>query len=381
VRGLRALWLRLRGMFRSERANGELAAELESHLAMDIEDGVRAGLSRVEARRRALIKLGGLEQTKQAYRERRGLPWMEDLLRDVRYAMRQLRRSPGFTAVALVTLALGIGANTGIFTLLDAVLLKSLPVPHPEQLFLVKQNDRAAENSRFPWPLFDRLRHQLPASAPIAAMSWPDDFYTSISGGQQERAMGQLVSGNYFQVFETWPALGRLLTPQDDAKLSGGAVAVISYGYWRQRFAGDPAVIGRKLMINHVPFTVVGVAARGFFGARPGKEPDFWIPLTMQHDVRYHDHYSAWAAEDLQPWVPQERLSWLQMVVRVKDPAVLPELTAVLNRQCRDFLDEVAQSLQGVADVQWMKNVRLTLEPGNVVSRTYGATSNTRCCC
>src|SRR5271170_5871690 len=184
-------------MLRSERANGEFAAELESHLAMDIDDGVRAGLSREEARRRALIKLGGLEQTKQAYRERRGLPWMEDLLRDVHYAMRQLRRSPGFTAVALVTLALGIGANTGIFTLLDAVLLKSLPVPHPEQLFLVKQNDRVAENSRYPWPFFDRLRRQLPVSAPIAAMSWPDDFYTSIGGGEQEHAMGQLVSGNY----------------------------------------------------------------------------------------------------------------------------------------------------------------------------------------
>ena len=195
-------------------------------------------------------------------------------------------------SVALLTLALGIGATSGIFTLVDAVLLKSLPVPRPEQLFLVKQTDHPAEKTRVSYPFYLHLRQQLPHTAGIGAMTWPDNFYINAGTEQPERALGQLVSGNYFQVFETWPFLGRLLTPADDAKVSGSAVAVISYGYWQRRFAGDPGVIGRKVTVNGVPFSIVGVAARGFFGARAGKEPDFWMPLTMQSDVRYHDHYS-----------------------------------------------------------------------------------------
>src|SRR6202453_698276 len=277
MRKLRTLWIRIRRMCGAGRTDEQLAAELESHLQMHIEDTLRSGLPPEEARRQALIRLGGLEQTQQAFREQATLPALEILLHDARYALRQLRRSPGFTTVALLTLALGIGATTGIFTLVDAVLLKSLPVPRPEQLLLVKRTDQTAEKTRVSYPFFLHVRQQLPDTAVIGAMAWPDDFYINAGTQQPERALGQLVSGNYFQVFETWPVLGRLLAPTDDAKLSGSAVAVISYGYWQRRFAGDPGVIGRKVTVNSVPFSIVGVAARGFFGARAGMEPDLWM--------------------------------------------------------------------------------------------------------
>jgi predicted permease len=364
MRKLRALWIRLRGMCGTGRTDQEFGAELESHLQMHVQDNLRSGMSPEEARRQALIRLGGLEQAQQAFREQTTLPALEILLHDVRYALRQLRRSPGFTTVALITLALGIGATTGIFTLVDAVLLKSLPVPRPEQLLLVKQSDHAAEKSRFSYPFFRDVGRQLPDTAMIAAMAWPDDFYINAGTEQPERALGQLVSGNYFQVFETWPVLGRLLTPGDDAKLSGSAVAVISYGYWQRRFAGDPGVIGRKMTVNNVPLSIVGVAARGFFGARAGLEPDLWMPLTMQSDVHYHDHYSDIAAEPLKPWIPQDRISWLQLIVRVKDPAALPQLTTVMNQVYRSDLQEAAQGVSDPDLLRWFQTVTLTLEPG-----------------
>ena len=364
MRKLRALWIRLRGMGCTGRTDREFTAELESHLQIHVEENLRSGMTREEARRQALIRLGGLEQAQQGFREQATLPALEILLHDVRYALRQLRRSPGFTTVALLTLALGIGATTGIFTLVDAVLLKSLPVPHPEQLLLVKQNDHTTEKTRVSYPFFLHVRRQLPDTAPIAAMGWPDDFYINAGTVQPERALGQLVSGNYFQVFETWPVLGRLLTPTDDAKLSGSPVAVISYGYWQRRFAGDPGVIGRKVTVNSVPFSIVGVAARGFFGARAGMEPDFWMPLTMQSDVRYHDHYSDNAAEPLKPWIPQARINWLQLIARVKDGAALPQVTTVMNRVYRNDLLEAAQSVSDPDLLRWSQTVTLTLEPG-----------------
>src|SRR5207249_4821660 len=153
---------------------------------------------------------------------------MNGLVQDVRYALRQLRRSPVFTAVAVITLALGIGANTGIFTLVNAVLIKSLPVTNPEQLFLVRQDDRLAEDTRFSSPMFQNVRAAMPRDARVAAMTWPGDFYASFGNGQPEMVKGQLVSGNYFQVLGTHPALGRLFNADDDRVVAGNPVAVIS---------------------------------------------------------------------------------------------------------------------------------------------------------
>jgi predicted permease len=359
-----ALLQRITNLFRRSRIDCEIDEELQAHLEMRTEDSVAAGMSAEEARRDARLKFGNPVVMRERVAGADAALNLESVWRDVRYAMRQLRRSPGFAIVALLTLALGIGANAGIFTLLDAVLLKSLPVPHPEQLFLIKQGDHAVEKSRLPYPFFARVRGQLPDGVAMAAMAWPDDFYVSTGNQQPERAMGQLVSGNYFQVFETWPVLGRLLTSDDDVRLGGAAVAVISYGYWQQHFGGDPAVIGRGMTVNSVPFTIVGVAARGFFGARAGAEPDFWMPLMMQADVHYHDHYSDISGEPYKPWIPQENIRWLQFVVRVGDASALPQLTTVLNQQYRHDLEAMLPYLRDPDQRQSMLRTHLTLESG-----------------
>ena len=290
---------------------------------------------------------------------------MTGILQDVRYAMRQMRKSPGFTLVAVLTLALGIGANTGIFTLVNAVLLKSLPVPGPEQLFLVRMSDRLAENTRFSYPMFESMRAALPRTASVAAMAWPSDFYTNFGSSHPEMAKGQMVSGNYFQTLETYPALGRLLTVDDDRVVGGSPVAVISYGCWQHRFARDPSLIGRKIVVNGMPLEIVGVAAPGFFGTRSGTAPEFWLPTMMQSAVHYAQHYSQTEAAELdKPWIPQPDIRWLQFIVRVKNSQALPQANGALNGVFRQDLEHSVLSLTDPQERQAFLRLRLELEAG-----------------
>src|SRR5215471_13704526 len=182
---------------------------------------------------------------------------MNGLLQDLRYALRQLRKSPGFTAVAVITLALGIGANTGIFTLVNAVLLKAVPIPNPEQLYLVNENDWQPSNARFAYPTFNEWRAAMPRGAELAATSAPGTFYASFGSGQPEMVTGQLVTGNYFQTLQTRSAAGRLLGEDDDGTIAGHPVAVISYSCWERRFGSDPNIVGGKLIVNAMPFEIV----------------------------------------------------------------------------------------------------------------------------
>lgn len=341
----------------------DVAESIREHLDEMVEDLMEQGMSKEEAIRASHRKFGNATQIEQRSREVWQWPRLESLWADIRYSVRRLCKTPGFTITALMTLALGIGANAGIFTLLDAVLLKSLPLPRPQELYLVKENDKPAEKSRFSYPLFKRLEQQLPASGAIAAMSWTNDLYTNTETGSQERVKGQLVSGDYFQVFETYPVLGRLFTHEDDDKLSGSPNVVISYTFWKERFDKASTVIGRKIDVNGVPFTIVGVAAPGFFGARQGTEPDLWIPLTMQSDVRYAAHYSNSNPSDPStPWLPQENIQWLQFIVRVKEPVIVPQMMAVMNREYRQALELRRHDAGSKRQLQ--SNKQLILEPG-----------------
>jgi predicted permease len=291
---------------------------------------------------------------------------MNSLLQDLRYALRQLGASPGFAAVAVLTLALGIGANTGIFTLLNAVLLKSLPLPDPEQLFLFRQSARFAENTRFSYPMFQNMRVTMPSSASLAAMTWPADFYTRVGNGQPEMMQGQLVSGNYFQTLETYATLGRLLATDDDDIAAGSPVAVISYGCWERCFGRDPGVVGRTMIVNGTPVEVIGVAAPGFFGVRAGTAPDFWLPVTMQSAVHYAQHYSQSEAAGLnKPWMAQPDIRWLQFVARVKDRDTLPRMVATINQVFLRDLERDAVSIKDPQERQAFLRARLELEPGS----------------
>ena len=268
---------------------------------------------------------------------------MNGILQDLRYALRQLRKNPGSTAVAVLTLALGIGANTGIFTLVNAVLLKALPIPNPEQLYLVSENDWQPSNARFAYPTFNEWRAAMPRGAELAATSSPGTFYASFGAGQPEMATGQLVTGNYFQTLRTRAATGRLLGEDDDRTIAGSPVAVISYKCWERRFGSDPNIVGRKLIVNAMPFEIVGVAAQGFFGVEVGTAPEFWLPTAMQSAIRYQQHYSQDTnAKTAEPWVLQPDIRWLQLLIRANHPTAAWQASAVLSHLFRVSLEQSA---------------------------------------
>jgi len=290
---------------------------------------------------------------------------MNGLLQDIRYALRQLRKSPGFTTVAVLTLALGIGANTGIFTLVNAVLLKALPVPNPEQLLLITENDWQAQNSRFAYPTFQEWRKVMPEGSEMAAASWPARFYASFGGGEPEMVTGQLVSGNYFQTLETHPAKGRLLAEDDDRTVAGSPVAVISYGCWERRFGRDPNILGRKIVVNGMPLQVVGVATQGFFGAQVGISPEFWLPASMQSAVRYQQHYSQDTnAKTDQPWVLQPDIRWVQFIIRAKNSKAAWQASAALNQVFRLEMEQQAAKEKDPAERESALRARLHVVPG-----------------
>ena len=278
MRQLRAWFARLGNLFGKERRDRDLAAELESHLQMHIEDNLRAGMLPEEARRLALLKLGGVEQTKENYRDRRRIPWLESLLQDIRFGLRMLRKNPGFTAVAVVTLALGIGANTAIFSVVDAVLLNPVPFPQPDQLVNFYENTRLAPKSVISYPNFldwEREAHDFSGMA-----SWVGDEFTLTGTSEPERLLGQRVCANFFSVLGVRPILGRTFRPEED-QLGGPPVVMIGEGLWKRRFGSDPGIIGKSIVLNDKAYTVIGVIPADFRFVRfgDGSPDDVFTPL------------------------------------------------------------------------------------------------------
>jgi len=290
---------------------------------------------------------------------------MAGLFQDVRYALRQFRKSPGFAAVAIATLALGIGANTGIFTLVNSVMLKSLPVSNPEQLYLVTENDWQPSNARFAYQTFRDWRAAMPRGAELTATSALGTFFASFGESQPEMVTGQLVTGNYFQTLQTRSAAGRLLSENDDRTVAANPVAVISYGCWERRFGRDPNIVGRKLTVNGMPLQIVGVAPQGFFGVQVGAAPEFWLPTAMQSAVRYQQHYSQDTnAKTAEPWVLQPDIRWLQLMIRADKPAVAAQASAGLNQLFRMSLEQSAAQEKDPAERQAILRSKLYLLPG-----------------
>jgi len=261
MKKLRALLLRLRGMFRDQGADGDFAAELDSHVAMDIEEGVRAGLSREEARRQALIRLGGVEQAKIAHRERRGLPFLETLGQDVVYGLRVLRKNPGFTVIAILTLTLGIGANTALFSIVNGVLLNPLPYPRPDELVTVHASKPNFDTGSVSYPNFRDWQRD---NQSLSALAISRIYSFVLTGaGEAESIPSQFVSSDFFPILGVKPALGRLFAPGED-EIGRSPVVVISAGFWERKFGSKPDVLGKPLTLDGRDFTIIGVLPADF---------------------------------------------------------------------------------------------------------------------
>jgi len=273
---LRVSWSRLLALFRKRKLEQELAEEVRSHLEMLIEENRRKGMTPEEARYAALRSFGGAEQVKEIYREQRGLPMIETLIQDTRYGLRQLRRSPGFTIVAVLTLALGIGANTAIFSLIDAVMLRTLPVEKPKELMQVQYGERDWSGSGFSNPLWEQVRGRQDVFS--GAFAWHTDKFDLARGGAVHLADGIWVSGDFFNTLRLRPAAGRLISTADDQH-GCPAVAVLSYGFWQDHYGKAASAVGSTLSLNSRLFEVIGVAPTGFFGMNVGEKFDVAVPI------------------------------------------------------------------------------------------------------
>ena len=352
MRTLRRIASFFHRLFRKRQVDAQLDDELQSTIELIADQKIREGMPRDEALRAAKIELGGVEQLKERVRTARTGFWLETLAQDVRFALRILRKNPGFTTVAVLTLALGIGANTAIFSLLDSVLLRALPVPHPEQLVLLTDpNDhggsfgsQGGDRTLLAYSEFQYLRdHNAAFSSIFAADSQLPNLDVSIgdsslgSEKRTETARVRLVSGGYFTTLGVRPAAGRLFANEVDAVRGGSPVAVISYGLWRRRFALDPSVLGKTIQIRTVSFEIVGVTEPRFFGETVGESPDVWIPITMQ-DAVYPGH-------DLLSPSPRGLLNtyiWLQVMGRLKPGVSVVQAGTSLNIVFRHFLESLA---------------------------------------
>ena len=298
MRALRLFFRRLTWWVTVRRDEERLRAEIEEHLALQAAENLRAGLSPAEARRQAALKFGGVEAMKENYRDQRRLPSLETLARDIRYALRRLRMAPAFTLATILTLALGIGATTSIFTLVNAVLLKSLPVPDPGELYRLGREANCCyisgysqdkEFSLVSYDLYEYLRDNTKGFSELAAFpSILLQFGVRRSGTSEaaQTTPGEFVSGNYFAMFGIKPYAGRMLAPADDVP-DAPPVAVMSHRLWQQRYGTDPSVIGSSFNLNDKPFTIVGIAPPGFFGdTLRNTPPDFFLPLNSEPYVQ-----------------------------------------------------------------------------------------------
>lgn len=312
---LRAFWIRLFHTLRRAQTE-DFADELEAHLAMDVEQGMRDGLSPEEARRQALIRFGGIAQAHEAYGERRGLPGLESLLRDLHYSIRSLARNRLVTAIAILSIGLGIGSNTTIFSMVSRFVLRPAPLGDPATLLslhILHDNDRCC--NPFPWPVFSDLRAQATVFSDAAA--YYDLLPASLSGGAEpERVWGQGVTPNFFRVAQLPMVLGTGFAESQDKT----PVVVLSERLWRRRFNSDPGIIGKTIVLSGHTFTVTGIAPAAFHSVDQIVNAEFWVPLGMTPQL----------AASLPPHDSRE-YHWLSVIGRVRPGVSRKDVTAQLN--------------------------------------------------
>ncbi len=326
----RAFLHRLASLFRRRHLEADLDAELRSHLEMAVEGNLCQGMSPEQAHRQALLELGGIEQTKEIYREQRGLPMIETTLQDLRFGFRILRRSPGFSVMAVLCLTLGIGANAAVFSWVEGILFRPYPaVSHQEQLLALTGTARAESGpTDISWPdLLDLQR----SCTLIDSFIVSKIMGTTLSNGDRAEVMvGSIVSANYFDAIGVHPILGRGFEPGEDSGRNAHPVTVISFQLWQGRFKGDPQIIGKTQRLNNVEHTIVGVMPDGFYGTFVGWAVQFWVPASMEENFEA----GGYKLED-------RSARWIEAYVRLK-PGVTraqaqQEISAVARRLEADY--------------------------------------------
>ena len=353
---LRTLLSRIASLFRRRHLDADLDDELRSHIDLAIEENRKRGMTRQQAHTAALRSFGGVAQAREAYRSQRGLPILDQFVRDLRFGCRQLLRSPGFALTAILTLALGLGANTAVFSLINALLLRPLPVPHADELAMVTLRRSGDSELRFSftYPVFRTLEKRHDVFQNIGAFTQSTIQARGSSGNVN--VPGNLVSGQFFETLQTPPLLGRYLTPQDDQK--GGASSqfgvVIGEGFWRTWFNSAPDVVGRTLVLANSPFVVVGVMPRSFIGADPTNRPEIYAPLWAEPII--HAPYDNIASG--------YHSTWMRVITRRNPGVSLEQANTALQTETNSVLED------SVSDPEWLKGMhsqhaQLGAEPGS----------------
>jgi predicted permease len=340
--------LRIRSLFRRSRVDQDLDAELRGHLEREIEHHVRAGLSAADARAAALRGFGNLALLEEECRDMRRVNLVEDTLRDLGYAFRAMRRAPGYTAVAALSLALAIGANTTIFSLVNALMLRDLRVASPDRLVEVGRVTQYGRGN-FSYPIYERLRDQNTVFSSTLTVS--TGTVQATLDNVARPPVGRFVSSNFFDLLGLSPVAGRLFSPDDDRGAAGGwTLAVIGYRLWQREFGGDPAIIGRMLKVDTVPFTIVGVLPPSFEGLTVGHPDDFFIPIASEPRVRRNS------------WLDKRDFNWLTIVGRLK-PGISRDTAKVnLDVIFAGFLEGFASSLPDGGAQRRIRAQRLAIE-------------------
>jgi predicted permease len=377
------LLIRLRALLRRSTVESELDDEMRFHFEQLVEKFVQSGLSATEARRRAQVEFGGFEQVKEGCRDARGTQFLESLAQDVRYGVRSMLRTPGFTAIAVFTLALGIGANTAIFSVFDSILLRSLPVANPEELVVLTNPDdhgvhfgsQTGERSLLAYSEFEYLRDHSKVFSRIFASdsSLPEveaiiANATSGKSVEKELIRVRLVSGDYFSALGITPAAGRTFAPEVDRARGGSPIAVVSYEFWKQRFGLAPAALGKTIQIHETAFEIVGVTPPGFFGETVGEVPDIWVPIMMQDAIYPGRDYLSPSPQGI-----LNQFKWIQVMARLKPGIQLAQANAASNVVFKRMLESVAASSPAAAGRATALDQRLNLQPGARGSSTLRA--------
>ena len=327
------LFLRLRALCKRSTIEREVDAELRFHIDSQVESYVKGGMVHDEAVRRAHLEFGGVDQVKEEYQDALGVRLIDDLWRDMRYAVRTLGRSPLLAATGVISIALGVGANALVFSVVNALVLKPLPVSDPDRVVFVQRVGSFVSHS---FPAYRDIRDR---NVTFAGLAGYRITMMEVEANQSPtHEWGYLATGNYFDLLGVTPAVGRFFHPSDDVRPGASPYAILSYDYWQSRFGGNPSVVGSTIRINRMQYAVLGVAPAGFYGTEIFYRPNIWVPMSMQAQIEVGN-----------PWLENRNTSNTWIIGRLKTGMSIGQAEGNLNTIWRQLAREYATHNEGAS--------------------------------